>query len=240
MALAARFTHDDMRVVASDWRGNVKEFETETGAVALILDPNPPTIETRLASAETEVNQLRVASQQATEQLAAAQAQVAAAEATLAQAKADAQAKTQVQTESAAKLGAAEQRLASVAAEKAALLKAAGEIAEQMTAGKTELATAEAAAAAAKTQSEEAQAGIAKQQATVNELASQLAKLQEMLNTAQATLKGLVDAHAAKEQEAVGADSKVDELKGRIDDLARRQSELETIRKLREQYNKEE
>jgi WD40 repeat protein/mono/diheme cytochrome c family protein len=240
MALAARFTHDDKRIVASDWRGNVKEFETETGAVALALDPNPPTIEARLVSVETEVNQLRAVSQQATEQLAAAQAQVAAAEAALAQVKADAQAKAQLQTDSAAKLGAAEQRLASVAAEKAALLKAASEIAEQMAASQTELKAAEAAATVTKTQSEEAQAGIAKQQATVNELASQLAKLQEMMNTAQASLKGLLDAHTAKEQEAEGAESKVGELQGKIEDLARRQSELETIRKLREEYSKKE
>jgi WD40 repeat protein/mono/diheme cytochrome c family protein len=236
MALAARFTHDGKRIVACDWKGNVKEFETESGNAVATLDPNPPTIEARLAVAEKEVSDLRVASQQAQEQLVAAQAQVGAAEAALAQAKANAEAKAKVQSETAGKLGAADQKLATIAAEKAALLKVASDIVEQMNAVKNELTGAEAAVAATKSQRDDAQAALAKQQTAVSDLNSQLAKLQESVKAAQAALQATMETHAAKEKEAAGAESHAGELQAKAEELQRKEAELETVRKLREKF----
>jgi mono/diheme cytochrome c family protein len=236
VALAARFTHDGARIVASDWRGNVRLYDAASGAVAATLDANPPTIEARFAAAESEVGALRVAAQESQAQLAAAQQQVAAAEAALNQARADAQAKTQLQADATAKLGSAEQRLAAAAAEKAALAQVAVEVAEQIAAAKQDMTGAEAAAAAVHADRDQSQAGVDKQQAVVADLTAQLAKLQEAWKAAQETLQSLAQAHAAKEQAAAGADAQVDELQGKIDELERRQTELEAIRKLREQY----
>ncbi len=236
MALAARFTHDGKRIVACDWKGNVRLFDAEAAKVVATLDPNPPTIEARLAVTEKEVSDTRVASQQAAQELAAAQAQVGAAEAALAQARANAEAKAKTQSETAAKLGSLEQKLAAVAAEKAAFLKVAGEIVQQMTTVKTELQTAEVAAASTKTQRDETAAVLAKQQAAVNDIAAQLAKLQESLKQSQDALAKMNAARAAKDKEAAGAESKVGELQGKIEELQRREAELETIRKLRERF----
>jgi len=236
LALAARFTHDGKRIVASDWKGNVRVFDAETGNVVATLDPNPPTIDARLAATEVEVNQMRLTAQQAQEQLAAAQAAVAAAEKALENARADAQSKTSLQTETSSKLTAAEQKLAAVAAEKAALEAAAEQIAQEMSSTQQQLAAAEAAAAAARTQRDEAQAGMAKQKTLVDELTAQIAALQENLKAAQAALQTLAEAHTTKEKESAGAESNVGELQAKIEDLQRRQSELETIKKLREQH----
>jgi hypothetical protein len=236
LALAARFTHDGKRIVAADWKGNVRVFDAETGAEVATLDPNPPTIDARLAAVESEVNALRAGSQQAQEQLAAAQQQVAAAESALEAARKDAAAKTQTQAEMTANLGTAEERLASVAKEKAALAEAAGKIAAEMAATKDELAAAEAAVKGKQAERDEAKAGVTKQETFVKELAAQLAALQKSLEEAQASLTTMVAAHATKEQEAAGADAKVGELQGKAADLERRQAELEAIGKLREQF----
>ncbi len=237
LALAARFTHDGLRVVASDWRGNVRVFEAAAGTPLLTLDPNPPTIAMRLAGADAEVNQLRQVAQQAQAQLTAAQQQVAAAESALNQARTDAQAKTQVQTEKMTQLSAAEQRLAAATADKTALDQAAAQIAAQMTSVQQELATAETAAAAVQTQRDESQAQLAKQQAAVAEVTAQIAALQETLKTVQAAMQALIDAHAAKEKETEGAKSRVGELQTNIEQLQRRQSDLEAIQKLRQEHD---
>jgi len=236
IALAARFTHDSKRIVASDWRGNVRVYDAETGNTAATLDPNPPTIDARLAQAETQVGQLRQTAQQVQEQLAAAQQQVAAAESALEKARAEAQAKTELHAESASKLGTAEQQLAAVAAEKTAIAKASELISQEIAAAKEELTAAETAAAAMHTQKDETHANLTKQQTFVSELTAQLAALQENLKTAQATLESLAEAHAAKEKEAAAAESRVGELQGKIDEVQRRQAELDAIQKLREAH----
>jgi mono/diheme cytochrome c family protein/predicted nucleic acid-binding Zn-ribbon protein len=229
LALAARFTHDGKRVAAADWRGNVRVFDAEKGEAVATLDPNPPTIDARLASTETEVNQLRAAAE-------AAQQQLAAAQSALEQAQKDAAAKMQMHSETSTKLGSAEQQLAAAAKEKAALVEAQNAITAEMTTAKEELAAAEAAAEEKFAEREESKAGMTKQEAVVNEIAAQVAELQKKLEAAQAALKSLADAHAAKEQEASTAESKVGDAQSKIADLERRQQELEAIRKLREQF----
>jgi mono/diheme cytochrome c family protein len=236
VVIAARFTHDAKRIVAGDWRGNVRVFDAEKGEQALTLDPNPPTIDARLAATEVEVNQLRTTAQSAQEQLAAAQQQVAAAQSALDQAQKDAAAKMQAQSEAAAKLGSAEERLATAAKEKAALLEATNKISAEMAAAKDELALAESAAKAKLAERDESKAGVATQESVVSEIAAQVAELQKKLEAAQAALKALAETQATKDQEAAGAESKVSESQAKIAELERRQAELEAIRKLREQF----
>jgi WD40 repeat protein/mono/diheme cytochrome c family protein len=235
-AMAARFTHDAKRVVACDWRGNVRVYDAEKGEAVATLDPNPPTIDARLATTEAEVNSFRTASQSTAEQVAAAQQQVAAAQSALEQAQKDAAAKMQLQTEVAAKLGTAEEQLAATAKEKAALLEATSKITVEMATVAEELAAAEAMAKAKLAEREAAKAEMAGQEAAVSEVAAQLAELQKKVEAAQAGLKALAEAYAAKEQEAAGAEGKVSETQGKIAELERRQAELEAVRKLREQF----
>jgi mono/diheme cytochrome c family protein len=240
VVIAARFTHDGKRIVAGDWRGNVRVFDAEKGELALTLDPNPPTVDARLAATEVEVNSLRTVAQTAQEQLAAAHAQVAVAQSALEQAQKDAAAKMQLQTDAAAKLGSAEERLATAAKEKAALLEATNKVSVEMAMAKDELLAAETAAKAKVAERDESKAGVTKQESIVSEIAAQVAELQRKLEAAQAALKSLADAQAAKEQEVAGAESKVGETQAKIAELERRRAELEAIQKLREQFGVKE
>ncbi|HEX6960346.1 MAG TPA: c-type cytochrome domain-containing protein [Lacipirellula sp.] len=237
LALAARFTHDGKRVVAAGWRGNVRLFDAEKGESVATLTPYPPTIDSRLAATETEVNGLRAAAEAAKEQLAAAQQQVAAAQSALEQAQQDAVAKTQAENDAATKLSAAEQRMAAAAKEKAALLEAANQINADMAAAKDELAAADTAAKAKAAERDASKAAMGEQETVVNEIAAQIAELQKKLEEAQAALAPLAEVYAQKEQEAAGAESKVGETQAKLAELQRRQAELEAIRKLREQFS---
>ncbi|MCC6491998.1 MAG: c-type cytochrome [Pirellulales bacterium] len=236
LALAARFTHDGQKIVASDWTGNVRIVAAGDGSALAALNPNPPTLAERLAAAQAEAAALRQTAQQAHEQLALAQQQVAAAAKTLEQAQADAQAKTQLQAESMSKLGAAEQKLSAVVSEKEAYEKAAAEIAAQLVAAKEELQTAESEAAGIKAARDESQVGVDAQRAVVDDLAAQLKALQAKFVEAQAALKALAEAHAAKEQAAAGADARVADVQSKLDDFGRRQAELEAVQQLRTQF----
>lgn len=236
LGLAARFTHDGARVVASDWRGNVRVLNAADGAQVAAFDPNPPTVAARLAAVETEVGQLRTEAQAASEGLVSVQSQVAAAEAALANARAAAESQTKLQAEKAAQLAAAEQRLAAVAAEKAAVDKAATVVIEQLGAAQQELVAAETGAGAVRATMETTQADVAKQEAAAAAAAEQLAAVQKQVAEAQAALKALTDALAAQSQGTAEAEAKVAEVQGKIDDLERQNSELEAIRKLREEH----
>lgn len=235
-ALAARFAHDGQRVVASDWQGNVRVYDAESGALAATLDPNPATIDERLAATTSEVEQLRLASQQAQEQLAAAQQQVAAAQSALDQSQKDAAAKAQVQVETTGKLTMAEGQLNELAKEKAALAEQGRQIAAKAAAVQSELAAANAAADASRGERDAARAGVVQQQGVLAELTAQLAALQQKLQEAQATLESLAAAQAAKEQAATEAEARVGELLDKEAELKRRQAELEAIQELRKRF----
>ncbi|QDT73019.1 c-type cytochrome domain-containing protein [Lacipirellula limnantheis] len=236
LGLAARFTHDGARVVASDWRGNVRVLDTATGAQVAIIDPNPPTVAARLAAIEAEVAQVRVESQAADQGLVAAQEQVAAAELALANARAAAESQAKVQADKVAQLAAAEQRLAAIAAEKASLEQSAVVTIEQLGAAKQELVAVESGAVAARAKLEEAQSVVVKQQGVVAETAAQLETIQKSLAEAQAVLKSLTDALAAQDQGAAEAQGRVAEIQGKIEELERQTAELEAIQKLREEH----
>lgn len=238
LGLAARFTHDDARVVASDWRGNVRILEAATGNQIATIDPNPPTVAARLASVEAEAIQVRAEFQTADQGLVAAQDQVKAAELALANARAAAESQTKLQAEKAAQLSAVEQRLAAVAAEKAALDKAPVAVIEQLGTAKQELAAAETGAGAVKATLAETQASVAKQEGAVADAAAKLESLQKALAKAQAALKALTDAQAAQTQGSADAEAKVADAQAKIDELERQNAELEAIRQLREEHAK--
>ena len=237
LGLAARFTHDGARVVASDWRGNVRILDAATATLAATIDPNPPTIAARLASIEAEVGQFRTELQAADQGLVAVQQQVAAAELALANAKTAAESQAKVQAEKSAQLSSAEQRLAAVAAEKAALDAAAVATIEQLGVAKQELVAVESGAGEVRTKLEETQAGVTKQEGVVAEATAQLEAVQKSVAEAQAALKALTDALAAQNQGAADADAKVAEVQAKIDELERQNAELEAIRKLREEHS---
>jgi mono/diheme cytochrome c family protein len=236
LGLVARFTHDGARVVASDWRGNVRILEAATGNQVATIDPNPPTIADRLASVEAEVALVRAEFQTADQALVAAQDHVKAAELALANARTAAESQATVQAEKSAQLSAAEQRMAAVAAEKAALDKAAVAVIEEIGAAKQELASAESGAVAVKTTLAETQGSVAQQEGMVAETVAKLEALQKSLAEAQAALKALTDAAAVQTQGAAEAEAKVAEVQGKIDELERQNAELEAIRKLREEH----
>ena len=237
LGLAARFTHDGARVVASDWRGNVRILDAATATLAATIDPNPPTIAARLASIEAEVGQIRTEFQAADQGLVAAQQQVAAAELALANAKTAVESQAKVQAEKAAQLTSAEQRLAAVAAEKAALDAAAVATIEQLGVAKQELVAVETGAGAVRAKLEETQAGVAKQESAVAEATAQLEAIQKSVAEAQAALKALNDALAAQNQGAAEADAKAAEVQAKIDELERQSAEMEAIRKLRDEHS---
>jgi mono/diheme cytochrome c family protein len=235
LGLASRFTHDGARVVASDWKGNVRAFEAATGAPVASFDPNPPTVAARLASVEAEVTQVRTEAQAADQALVAAQDQVKAAEAALVKAREAAESQAKLQAEKAAQLAAAEQRMAAIAAEKAAVDQAAVAVIEELGAAKQELAAAEASTTAMKTKLAETKTKVAEQEGAVADTAAKIEALQKMLADTQAALKQLADGMAAQAEEAAQAEAKVAEVQGKVDQLEQRNAELEAIRKLRDE-----
>jgi WD40 repeat protein len=234
-ALAARFTPDGKRVVATDWRGNVRVYDAESGAAVATLDPTPPTIDQRLAAAEAEAGQLRVAAQQSQEQVASAEQAVAAAESALTAARTALEEKKKLQGDATTTLQAAEARLASIAEEKAAWLRVVAEIAEKLAAVREQATGAETTAVEVRKEEEAAAAEAAKQKAVVDDLAAQLDALQKSLADAQERLNSLEENTSAKAEEAAAAENQAGELATQIEQLERRQAELEAIRKLREE-----
>jgi hypothetical protein len=76
VTLQAAFTHDDKRVIASDWTGAVRVFEVEGAKAVGELPANPPALQTRIAMATDRVGELTPVYQQA--QQAYEQAEAAA------------------------------------------------------------------------------------------------------------------------------------------------------------------
>lgn len=80
IALAARFTHDDSRVVASDYAGEVRLVDVESKERVTTLAPNPPTLTERIARAETKASEANRALESAKKQAESAGEAVARAE----------------------------------------------------------------------------------------------------------------------------------------------------------------
>ncbi|TWT98185.1 Chromosome partition protein Smc [Botrimarina colliarenosi] len=59
IALAAAFLHGGKRVLASDWSGQVEVLDIEAKKSLTTLAPNPPTLDQRVADAESRLNEWR-------------------------------------------------------------------------------------------------------------------------------------------------------------------------------------
>ena len=84
VVLKTIFNDDGTRVLTGAWNGEVKVQNASSDGPALVLAGNPPSIETRLAALETEIQTQRQASLQAAAVLAEKEKLVAAAETNLA------------------------------------------------------------------------------------------------------------------------------------------------------------
>ena len=78
LANRAVFTHDDTRVIAGDWSGEVRVWELKEGKRLANLIANPAAIATRLAQAEQILTAAQAASDAASKDLALVQANAAA------------------------------------------------------------------------------------------------------------------------------------------------------------------
>jgi WD40 repeat protein/mono/diheme cytochrome c family protein len=116
--LEVAFTHDGSHVVAGDWTGNVKMWKADDPKQEVVLDVNPPKLETRLAKSREALQaaeqNLTAAKQdfaakndklqQLSAQLASYQEQLPAAEEALNKAKAELQAASEQAKQAAEKL----------------------------------------------------------------------------------------------------------------------------------------
>jgi len=78
LANRAVFTHDDTRVIAGDWSGEVRVWELKEGKRVANLVANPPTVATRLAVAEKTLGEVQLAADAAVKELAVVQADATA------------------------------------------------------------------------------------------------------------------------------------------------------------------
>ena len=96
IVVACAFTHDGKRVINADWRGNVRMYDTESGAEVPSPTSNPPTIDMRLSAltplrdaAQARRDEAAAALKQAQDQAAASAAEVARLQPGIDQAKAE-------------------------------------------------------------------------------------------------------------------------------------------------------
>jgi WD40 repeat protein len=78
LANRAAFTHDDTRVIAGDWAGEIRVWELKEGKRLANLSANPAAVATRLAQAEAALAAAQAASDAASKDLTLAQADAAA------------------------------------------------------------------------------------------------------------------------------------------------------------------
>jgi mono/diheme cytochrome c family protein len=234
--LAARFTPDGVRIVASDWAGNVRAFEASTGSTLGTFDPNPPTITARLAALEVQVVQERTAAQTSRDEFAAAEKQLVAAESALDEARAQVEQLRQRQADREAALKIAEEHLAAVAAQQAAVERAGAELAAELTSTQEELAVAAAEESAIRNQRDEAAAAEAKQEKMVDDFVGQMAKIEETLRTARQLLTSLTQGLDAQNQAVTAAEARIGDLQAKQAAVIKRQAELKAIKELRAKY----
>ena len=105
-ALRVTFTHDGQRVVAGDWAGQVRMWNTEDAQQVAQLPPNPPTLEMQIAEHQQQLAAARTESDQAAVALKAVQDQVAEVNARATATEQAAESQIQQLREAAAKLQA--------------------------------------------------------------------------------------------------------------------------------------
>jgi WD40 repeat protein len=108
VALAAVFTQDDGAIIASDWSGLVRMFESKEGKRIGEFSANPPAITARLNAATVAYTAAQAAADAATKELAALQANSATTADAMAKAQAAFDAATQAHQQTTAKLNDAQ------------------------------------------------------------------------------------------------------------------------------------
>ena len=234
ITLHARFTHDAKRVIAADWAGNVRVYEAETGAQAATLDPNPPTLDTRIAAKEADLARLKQSSQEAEQKLATTQQQLAAAETAEAQYKFQREAAQQAHT-------AAVEKRRLTADEVVKIVGAWRTAVDAANAAGTTLAQVETKVADARQALTAAQAAPAEKQVDVKSFADAVAKAEAELAAARgakaAADKSLADAESQKTQadaQAAEATKGAELAQTAIAEVAARASQIPAITPLRE------
>ncbi len=104
--LRVTFTHDGQRVVAGDWAGQVRMWNTEDAQQVAQLPSNPPTLEMQIAEHQQQLAAARTESDQAAVALKAVQDQVAEVNARATATTQAAESQIQQLREAAAKLRA--------------------------------------------------------------------------------------------------------------------------------------
>lgn len=152
VSVRAAFTHDDARVVAGDWQGDVRLLNVADGARLATLPLNPPTLEMRVQQSAVAATAAATSAGEAATQLAAIEGAVAAKVASSAGAATAAQAaanEVKAAAERATQaLAAAEQ----AAKELAAIQQQVAELSARVQQLQTAAAGAQAAAQAAATE----------------------------------------------------------------------------------------
>jgi hypothetical protein len=200
VALCAAFTHDDARVIAGDWTGQIPVWTAADGKPVGQLTPNPPTLVERLDGAQKELAAKQAmrdqtaavavasmaASQKAAADLAAAQKAAVDAAANV-KATADAAANAKVASDKATVTAATAE---SIARAKTVFAQAFVEASAKVKAA-SEKAPGDAALAIAASRAEELSAPIIAEQAQAQKKAT------ELNATAQSATAALVQARQA-------------------------------------------
>jgi hypothetical protein len=204
VALRAIFSHDGNRVIAGDWSGQIRVWETADGKFVGNLLANPPTVAERLESTAKEVAAKEVAHSQLVLVAAASltAAQKAAAELAAAQ-------KAASETPAAAKAAADAVANAKAVADKASAAVAAGQsqvVAKDVLAKALSEAAAKVKGAADKAKdNKELAAALAKANELAAQAANDLAAAQKSVSELAAAAKTAGDQLAKAQQNATAA-----------------------------------
>jgi WD40 repeat protein len=214
VALCAAFTHDDARVIAGDWAGQVPVWTAADGKAVGQLTPNPPTLVERLDGAQKEL----IAKQAARDQTAAVAAasmvasQKAAADLTAAQKiAAEAVVNVKATADAAMNAKAASDKAAVVATTAESIARAKTVFAQALVEASSKVKAAsdkapgDAALAIAASRADELSAPVIAEQAQAQKKATELAAASQSATAAltqaqQAAANAVVAAAAAPKQ----------------------------------------
>lgn len=234
ITLHACFTHDGKRVIAADWAGNVRVYEGESGTQAATLDPNPPTLDTRIAAKEADVARLKQSSQEAEQKLAAAQQTLAAAEAAEAQYKSQRDAAQQAHVAAVEKRRLTADEIVKIVAAWRTAVDAANAAGTSLAQIDTKVADARQALVAAQAAPPEKQVDVKPFTDAVAQAEVELAAAREAKSAAD---KSVADAQAQKTQaevQAAEAATAAEQAQASVSEVAARANQVPAVTPLRE------
>ncbi len=193
IGLEVALTHNGGRVIAGDWTGEIRMFDTADGKLVARLASNPPTLETVLQAAQAKAVEAQAAGDKAAAEAAAAQKAVADKQKAADDAAAMADQKTTEAKAAAEKLEAAKAALAKASAAADAEATAAAQKAVTEATAAAQLATEAASAAKAAADQRAAEVEPLKKAWLEKALAAQIAA-----KAAEVTKKTAVQAAAEK------------------------------------------